>query len=243
VELNPPKDPHTKRSQGAFAEDEKGRVYAVHRGGIRGRKKGGKSFLAWYPAALRRDMREGTRTTPVIVVGPLGNPGFLKGVNGFVGLARAYRQGVPSAAADETNACALMYTPEHTGTSKYTKTEGEIQIEWRHGEVVADLYKQLKKLGAKPGKDQQRDLVAVDAAGRELLFEVKAARDTQSLYTAVGQLAWHATPGTKRVAVLPKNTSAKALARLGELGITCLEYSLKGGDAHVRGVQELFRAE
>lgn len=239
AELNPSRSPPSRKCQGAFAEDDAGKVFIVHRGRLGGGKKNiGKGFLAWYPKHLRRLVDDDDRTADVIVVGRLGHPKLVDGVRAFLGLAHAYRQGHKPSAPYAATAANTVYSDEATGKSKY-KTEREIVVEWRHGRVVKALNAQLKKLGVTGHKDKKRDLFTMKRGKQAILFEVKASGDTQSIYTAVGQLAWHAAPGTRRVAVLPATTPHELKGRLEQLGISVLSYTWHDEKPRVEGVKEL----
>lgn len=74
------------------------------------------------------------------------------------------------------------------------------------------------RLGHQASKDQNRDLFVVGAGHQvKTLFEVKTSADTQSLYTAVGQLMWHRHGASTVAVVIPSVVSNETRKRLRAL--------------------------
>jgi hypothetical protein len=73
---------------GAFVRDEDGKVFLVHRGTVRGRGFGKKSFLAEYGkyAPLKR-IDDDEKSTEVIIIGAVGSKSFPRQVRKFVARA------------------------------------------------------------------------------------------------------------------------------------------------------------
>lgn len=83
------------------------------------------------------------------------------------------------------------YFEEFTGQRKSYKPK-RVYTKSNHGKVVEALKKELSSRG-QVYKSRAVDLV-VEEENRALLFEVKTNSDTQSIYTAIGQLSIHAPP-------------------------------------------------
>jgi hypothetical protein len=233
VELNPPKTGVDRRVQGGFAEDERGRVFLIHRGKLGGGRKGiGKGFLGWYPADGCRLLSDGAVETEVLVAGCLDAEDLLGSLRSFVGLAHAYKEGerAPKASGFDSGS---VYRPEFSDKTKYRHTEEEIEAEWRHGHVVDALQVGLKALGVVGRKDRARDLFVVESGVPTVLFEVKTSLDTQSVYTAVGQLYWNSEAATRKIAVLPRPVSSAAREQLRRLMIECVEYDWNEGKPNI----------
>lgn len=239
VELNPPKEGVNRQIQGAFAEDEQGRVFLVHRGKLGGGREGiGKGFLTWYPKDAYRLMSDGDLETPVLVAGCLDAVDLLPSLKKFVDLAHTYKDG---GRAPTSSGIGLggEYRPEFSGRKTYRRTEAEVEAEWRHGTVVAALHAGLKELGITGRKDQARDLFLVEDGLSTVLFEVKTSTDTQSIYTAVGQLYWHSEAATRKIAVLPRPLLSSAREQLTRLMIECIEYDWNDGKPEILGLATL----
>ncbi|TDF62228.1 hypothetical protein [Cupriavidus sp. L7L] len=86
------------------------------------------------------------------------------------------------------------YFKEFTGERKSYKPK-RIYSKSNHGKIVEALRNELLDEG-EAFKSREIDLV-VEQKKRALLFEVKTAADTQSVYTAIGQLSVHASPARK----------------------------------------------
>lgn len=249
VEINAPEFGINRKVQGAFARDDEDRYCLVHRGRLGGGREGvGSSFLDWYPGEGKREMKDGDRTTEVILIGWINLETLSAAVRAFVGLAKAYKQARdvrPTRKEVDLVVDALYrprYRPEYSGISTYTRPEREIEAEWRHGRVVGALREELSRLGYDAHNDTNRDLYLVDGPELVVLFEVKTGVTLQTLYTAVGQLAWHSTPGCRRIGVFPRDISDAAKIRLGELDVKCVYYDWNDGSPTFEDVERALNA-
>ncbi|WP_423378483.1 hypothetical protein [Burkholderia sp. LMG 32019] len=101
------------------------------------------------------------------------------------------------------------YFKEFTGKRKSYKSK-QVYSKSNHGKIVDALHKEFLGKG-RVLKSREIDLV-VEKKKHALLFEVKTSTDTQSIYTAIGQLSIHASPTRQftgkpvaRVIVLPEH--------------------------------------
>lgn len=248
VEINPPPFGLNRKIQGAFAIDDEAREWLIHRGRLGGGREGiGKDFLEWYPRDAKRQMKDGNRTSEVILVGHINDESFLNAVRGFVGLAHAFkaaRETDPTSTDVEVvlqNLYRPAYHPEYSGTSIYAKPEREIAAEWRHGRVVAALHRELRILGFEAYNDDGRDLYLTVGSELVVLFEVKTSISLQTIYTAVGQLAWHSSPSCRRIGVFPREVPESSRGRLRELGVHCVFYDWSDGIPKFEGLVAALR--
>jgi len=111
----------------------------------------------------------------------------------------------------------------------------QVTMNCRHGAVVKALREELKSKGVQY-KSVAMDLV-VEAKNEVFLYEVKTGADSQSLYTGIGQLYFHAAaltrkfPGKKvtRHLVIPfAPTTANRQKVCNELGINIVTFNLSG---------------
>lgn len=98
-----------------------------------------------------------------------------------------------------------------------------------HSSVV-DALKVFVEVHAGPGKvfnTQKIDLALERKGAISMIFEVKTSSDTQSVYTAVGQLFMHSVglPSAAKMIVLPgAGVSAELEEFLSALGISVLRF-------------------
>ena len=95
-----------------------------------------------------------------------------------------------------------------------------------HGEVVNTLEVIFHSNGFETENTQKIDLIAKKDHSLSLI-EVKSHSDTQSIYTAIGQLMYHELafePPVIKVIVLPHNVKSDQLICLRKLGIKVIRY-------------------
>lgn len=109
----------------------------------------------------------------------------------------------------------------------------QVTMNCRHGSVVKTLREKLKEIGAQY-KSVAMDLV-VETKNQVLLFEVKTGSDSQSIYTGIGQLYFHAAALTRifpekqvvRYLVIPFAPAAANREKIcTELGIKIVTFNL-----------------
>jgi len=114
------------------------------------------------------------------------------------------------------------YFKEYSGQRK-TLNPRTVVAECYHGDVVAALRRALDKY-PEPLKSREIDLVGYKGK-KAFLFEVKTSADTQSVYTAVGQLAVHGATAAKSLGKLPERAIVlpqRPIPRLHEILTTKL---------------------
>jgi len=233
-EINFPLSGINRRISGAVAEDERGRLFLVHRGQIGGGRRGIGAELFWKhfdgsPATVV----DGDRDTEVVVVGSIDSPRFLRQIQFFV---------------HEVDRIKLLAHPRETSGSNEEQAEDGIEIKdpgegfqgtktytiaqridaaCDHGIIVRSLRRHLRKIGYSIGKDRFRDLYVHRHGRITSLFEVKPDTSTTSIYTAVGQLLLHSVGQqghSKLVFVAPEELSAEMRRKLKTLSIEVLGY-------------------
>lgn len=119
---------------------------------------------------------------------------------------------------------------EFAGESTYLRQEKEVHVDRFHGTVTNALMQELHDLGLNAQRDEPRDIFIISSTGEaEILFEVKSGDDTQSVYTAIGQLMFHGAAQSKpprRVIVLPKVPTVRTEDVLKKLGIKVLTFEV-----------------
>lgn len=250
TEINPPYEGIFRRTAGAFATDQDGEVYLVHRGKIGGGRKG-VSKLEFLPFYVQRGasldvVEDGDTTSEVVVIGALGEEKLPALVAAFVHSVRDFKDQValgakaPSVPRRVQEARAT-YSPEFTGRKEYT-TKERITADCTHGLIVNTLQRTLSESGYRTANDQYRDLVVVDGNGRRrVLFEIKPSWQPYSVYQAVGQLLYHSVdePEVGKVAVLPVSAPKETRDRLEKLGIGFVGYEWEGQRLRFEGLADV----
>ncbi|WP_288408858.1 hypothetical protein [uncultured Herbaspirillum sp.] len=249
IQFNVPVTEFHRRSGGAFLKDrDTGTIYLAHRGHVtlgHSRLKQDEVFAtAQWPMATV----EGRVTRNYFLIASLGSTELLDEISDFakemrraakeIGLAKDDDAEVTKAIGKNTSSSnrskAMIdlraYFKEAAGTW-VNQPRGAVVVTRRHGDVVDSLKDALRPFQSL--KSGPVDLATItDSTG--LIFEVKTASNTQSIYTAIGQLMVH-EPSIRRhckgmkvrkVVVLPQMPSELLSTRLLQLGIECLIYEL-----------------
>ena len=232
-EINFPFEGISRRVAGAFAIEDNGTILVLHRGKIGGGTKGiGKQFFLDNFRGDFVDAIDENRENTFCVVGELNSIHFPEQVSNFV--KEIYRVKKLIKNPSENNFDFLnefSFTDEKSGTSE-TDRKGKKTIERTHGIVVSALAKELERLGFNIANDRNRDLFTHNRKKITNLFEIKTNCNTQSLYSAVGQLLIYSIPipnDVKLIMVLPNKLRKAITKRLKELGIFILYYEWEDG--------------
>ncbi len=246
VEVNPPRLGLDRGIGGAFAEDDDGRLYLLHRGSIGGGAKGvGKvAFLEWVHDELEL-VTDGDRESPVLVLAELGAEGLGRQLATLLDKVSTFKaMTAEGLIAPTTPRQRFRFRPEFEGTAEVPPAVRR-SARFRHGSIVRALRTALTALGKRGFNDALRDLfIPARGTKRPILFEAKTKGDRQNIYTAVGQLWLHTDPDESwhRVAVLPSNTAEDLKAKLEARGIRVLLYRWRTPDPEFIGLEELLRA-
>lgn len=206
VQLNFPKESYTRLYAGAFVRDGAGEIFLAHRGKLTKGNAGLRKNLVLAQFSNCVDAQDGNQTNRVILIAGLDEPDMIDKLFAFAQEAREVATRVASINA-ETNSnsgsgggkggsaeldsmmALSVYFDEFSGESNISTPAITGRRVVEHGAIVAAL---AKILGgeAKLQKNQAIDLAAIYES-RTDLYEVKTSADTQSVYTAVGQLLIH----------------------------------------------------
>jgi hypothetical protein len=250
TEINPPLSGVRRSIAGAFAEDEQGFLYLVHRGNIGGGRKGiGKeAFLDAYSEPLQ-PLDEGGTSSHVIVVGALEKRTIVADIERFTLRVQSIKDQLATKVRSVRSQGRNQhqegkFRPEFRGKRKYT-TRGEIEANVTHGIVVDALRDELERLGLKAFRTQSRDLYVPSKRGRKLhsLFEVKTDLSSTSVYIGVGQLMMHGGGGDalRQILVAPAGLDAPRMKRLRNVGIRIVTFRWTGGRPVLSGLTAALR--
>ena len=270
VQFNFPVEQYNRRKGAAFLEDvETGEEFLAHRGLVTLGSRMRKDIVMEAMAADVVEVQTSAGNDEFLLVGPLLSKHLITDVSGFArrlrdtvrGLGSPHRardpeaasEGVPGSDNRETSPTPgggsdllQAYFDEFSGQRR-TFTPRVTTAVCLHGYIVRALHDDLITR-AKTWKSRAVDLVA-ELNERSLLFEVKTAVDTQSVYCAVGQLAVH-EPAVRRclgkpvqrILVVPAPPQQMMTRTLREvLGIVILTYSIDAArNVTFRDLDDLF---
>lgn len=236
VEVNPPMGGIDRRMAGAYAVDEEGALYLLHRGKIGGGKKGiGKdSFLRANPKSLI-EVQDGDRVSPMFVVANIAHSTLPFAVATFLGQVHDFKHDGESPTGAGSDLVDTDFSPEFEG-HKLIPSREEVLAKVRHGTVVRRLREVLRAAGIHANNDRARDLFSPDP---RITFEVKTSGASQAMYTAVGQLMIHGSG--RRVLVVPNGMHGSMRTRLESLGINVLDYMWKDDVPVFKNLEEVIQ--
>lgn len=228
-EINFPFKGINRRIAGVFAED-KDKILILHRGKIGGGTTGvGKNlFFEKFGGELIKAI-DGDRETKFALVAELDSEYFIEQIASFIHGIYNIKQGKTIEFSNPfTELLDFTYTDEKFGVSVTEKNEPKT-INRIHGIIVNALAKELKSKNLLIGKDKNRDLFIHKKNKISTLFEIKTNSNTQSLYSAVGQLIVYSMPIGKinLIAVLPNKLDSYVEKKLSEIGIEILYFKWK----------------
>jgi hypothetical protein len=247
-EINFPLSGVDRRIGGAVAEDERGRLFLVHRGQIGGGRKGIGAELFWKHFDGKPSIVvDGDRETELVVVGSIDSPRLLRQIQFFVReverIKALARPADHPASPDNDGGESVEIQDigeEFEGTKTYTVTR-KIGAGCDHAIIVNRLRQRLREKRYSTGKDRFRDLYVHRKGGITSLFEVKPDTSTTSIYTAVGQLLIYSVVQTtqpKLVFVAPEELSVQTRNKLKKIGIDVLGYRWVDGEPDFPGLAD-----
>lgn len=194
-EINFSNEEINRRISGVFAREDNENILVLHRGKIGGGRPGiGKKYFTNNFRGDFVNAIDGNRESTFCVVGELNSPHFPKQVANFIKEIYRVKKLIKNPEVNNFDSLNdFKFTSEHSGTS-HTKNMGKRTIERTHGIVVNSLADELKDLGFKVANDRNRDLFTHNRNRIKNLFEIKTNCNTQSSYSALGQLLIYSIP-------------------------------------------------
>ncbi|WP_430227699.1 hypothetical protein [Paraburkholderia tropica] len=200
-----------KNLGGAFLQDTTtGEISLAHRGIITVRHRIPIEVVFEVMAGHSVEAQSGRAATEFLLITELKSPNLLRDIGEFaIELRDSVRAKVEAATTVSIQPDGQStkhkksgfdqlkdYSEEFTGQRKSFKPK-RIYAKSNHGKVVQALNKEFLGNG-NVYKSRAVDLV-VEQKSRALLFEVKTSSDTQSIYTAIGQLFIHVFPAKEKL--------------------------------------------
>lgn len=229
-EINFPAKGIDRKIGAAFARDQEGRLYVIHRGKIGGGQKGiGKTLFENRYRGVWSDIEDNGTTVTVAVVGDLHSVRFPRQVAQFVQKIMKMKEGAAIAQSSQTAMPldAWQFSEELTG-ERYEDSYQDLARECDQGLIIRDLAAMLKKIGLKAGNDAYRDLFALDRGNLPIaVFQVVPDVRPKKIHEGVTRLFFSSLSLRKScrlILAVPEPLDATLQARLTGLGIETLFY-------------------
>jgi hypothetical protein len=235
-EINFPLCGIDRRTGGAFAQNQAGQIFVVHRGKLGGGRKGiGKSLFEDRYRGAWEIMDDGGEETPVAVIGILNSPRFARQIAQFIGkIARIKEKASARSSQTELTFNELCVREELIG-ARHCEPERETGAECDRGLIVRDLAEVLKKCGLRTGNDDHRDLLVMDRKGRiRAVFQILTEMTPSGLHAGAMKLLLNGLSLPENhllILVLPGAPENALREKLKRLSIDLLIYTWQENSA------------
>lgn len=171
-EINFPRAGVDRRMGGAFAVDNAGHVFAVHRGHLGGRRGMGKSRFMEAYRGVWADLDEGCTMDAVAVIGDLESPRFPRQVAQFVSQIALIKEGKPMAGTQQLlMPLAIDFDTDGRCGETYDDLRRDLVRECDLGCVIEDLAHMIASQGYR-----------VRSWGTNVLYSVRGGSREETYY-------------------------------------------------------------
>jgi hypothetical protein len=196
IEINFAARQINRYSTGRILVDEAGNIYLAHKGELKGGRTGvvdTRSFERLVSGFSKQQaLWPNGKVERLFVIGAIGELGFTKRLQAFVGEAQRLRGLAREGRLADFVPQGPTYKQGFIGKTSGARS-AEYEIDRWHDLVVDALHLELKRRGLRTftstHNEMKPDLYSLTTDGKlRHLFEVKTNQDTSTLYTAIGQL-------------------------------------------------------
>jgi len=242
IEINIPTLSLDRKIGGAFAQDDAGKVFLVHRGKIGGRRGVGKFLFEAHYRGVWTEVQDGHTRSAVVVIGDLHSPLFVRQLAQFVHKIEA----IKDLGADDDHQARILFDDERFREEfiggRYVPEERDYASECDRDLAVLDLAHRLRETGARVKSNPEGDLFASDPTGRmTAVFEVITGPDSPFFEKGVARLllrSLNLPQEPRRFLVVPVGIEREKEKRLQQLGIQTVPYFWETGTAVFPGLAE-----
>ena len=242
IEINVPTGSLDRKIGGAFAQDDAGRVFLIHRGKIGGRRGVGKSLFEAHYRGVWSEVEDGDTRSAVVVIGEMQSPLFIRQLAQFVRKVDAIKD---LGADDDPQARIFfddeLFREEFIG-GRYVPVRRDYAAECDRDLAALDLAHRLKEAGARVGSGPGGEIFTRDPAGRtSSVFEVVTGAAPADLELGAARLLLRSVrlpQQPRRVLVVPGESEREQQELLLKLGIHVIPYTWEKGTAEFAGLEE-----
>lgn len=240
IEINIPMSGLDRKIGGAFARDDGGRAFLVHRGRIGGRRGVGKSLFESSYRGVWSEVEDGDARSTVVVIGELQSRRFVRQLARFIRKVEAMKDLEPGDAPQARISFEDDRFREEFIGSRCVPERRDYAAECDRDLCVSDLAGRLKDMGARVGSDPSGELMVRDTSGRiAAVIEVAAGTAASLLEQAVGRLMLRGAKLQKeprRFLVAPEDSLGAFVDGLEGLGIRVIPWRWGEGSALFEGL-------
>lgn len=258
IEINVPVR-RTLHCYGQLAKDSDGTTHLLHKGGLGGGKYTVKAdvFADLIDGFVRDDVVDGSRGRKYFVIGSASDPGTLIRLAAYVREATRIRKlreneekysvAIANSGGSyrDGNALGGEYKNEFDKDGEYY-VHRIVAFQRTHAKVQKALAEELKSRNVQPYNSRLSGGIGPDIYTKrndgtmDAVFEIKVGSDSQSIFTAIGQLIVYSSGGdhsTKRFLVvndMPK--SNLFMSAVKKLDIIVIKYKMNEGHVSFDGL-------
>jgi len=241
IEINVPTGSLDRKIGGAFAQDDAGRVFLIHRGKIGGRRGVGKSLFEAHYRGVWSEVEDGDTRSAVVVIGEMQSPLFIRQLAQFVRKVDA----IKDLGADDDPQARIFFDDDRFREEfiggRYVPERRDYAAECARDLAVLDLAHWLKEMGARVGSGPGGEIFTRDpAAQTSAVFEVVTGAPAD-LEQGVARLLLRSVSlpqEPRRVLVIPGECERGQQELLLKLGIHAIPYTWEKGTAVFAGLEE-----
>lgn len=242
IEINIPTSSLDRKIGGAFAQDDAGRVFLVHRGKIGGRRGVGKSLFEAHYRGVWSEVDDGGTRSAVVVIGEIPSRLFVPQLAQFVRKVEAIKD---LGSEDDPQTRIFFdddrFREEFIG-GRYVNEMRDYAAECDRDLAVLDLAHRLRELGMRVRSGPGGEIFTRDPAGRTAaVFEVVASAVPAHLEQGVARLLLRSATlpqEPRRILVVPRGLEREQKELLLKLGIRVVCCSWEMGAAVFAGLEE-----
>ncbi len=242
IEINIPTGGLDRKIGGAFAQNDAGEVFLVHRGMIGGRRGVGKSLFETHYRGVWSEVEDGDTRSTVVVIGGILSSLFVRQIAQFVRKVELIKglgtEAKPQAAFSFDD---HPFREESIG-GRCVQDARDYGAECDRDLAVIDLAGRLRQLGDRVGSGPGGEIFTRDAAGQvSAIIEVIPSAAAAPLEQGVARLLMRSLklPGApRRLLVVPSGLQADEEALLLKLGVHVVSYSWENGAARFVGLEQ-----
>jgi hypothetical protein len=240
IEINVPTGSLDRKIGGAFAQDDTGRVFLIHRGKIGGRRGVGKSLFEAHYRGVWSEVEDGDTRSAVVVIGEMQSPLFIRQLAQFVRKVDA----IKDLGADDDPQARIFFDDERFREEfvggRYVPERRDVAAECDRDLAVLDLAHRLREMGARVASGPGGEIFTRDPAGQtSAVFEVVPGAAPADLEQGVARLLLRSVrlpQEPRRVLVVPGECGREQQDLLLKLGIHVIPYSWETGTAVFAGL-------
>ena len=242
IEINIPMNSLDRKIGGAFARDDGGRVFLLHRGKIGGRRGVGKSLFESHYRGVWSEVEDGDARSTVVVIGEVQSRRFVRQLAQFVRKVEAIKELDPGDGPQARISFEDDRFREECIGSRYAPERRDYAAECDRDLCVSDLADRLRGMGGRVGSDPSGELTVRDSSGRiAAVIEVAAGTGAHLLEQAVGRLMLRSVKlprEPRRFLVAPGDPGFAFVKEIAGLGIRVIPFHWDEGGAVFAGLTE-----